>query len=109
MRPHPSTCATIPQWPGCRSALRPNLSSTSGGHRRGPFGHGLPKPAPAAIHVLSLPQTGVSLFGCRYPCVKGALTLDAAILLGAGADALRRWRLVVIMIHALRDVKRQMR
>ena len=38
--------------------------------------------------------------------VKGALTLDAAILLCAGADARRRWRLVVIVVHALWDVKR---
>ena len=70
MRPHPSTCATIPQWPGCRSALRPNLSSTSGGHRRGPFGQASDA---YTIHVLSLPQTGVSLFGCRYLCEKERL------------------------------------
>ena len=57
------------------------------------------------IHVSSLPQTVVSLFDCRYPCVKGALTLDAAILLGAGADGRRRWRLVVIVVHMLWDVK----
>ena len=40
--------------------------------------------------------------------MKGALALDAAILLGAGADARRRWRLVVIVVHALRNVKRGM-
>ena len=81
--PHPSPGVTIPQWPGCRSALRSNLSSTSGGHRRGSLGQASDA---YTIHVSSLPQTGVSLFDCRYPCVKGALALDAAILLGAGAD-----------------------
>ena len=36
--------------------------------------------------MLSLPQTGVSLFGCRYPCEKGTLTLDAAIGLAAKGE-----------------------
>ena len=58
---------------------------------------------PCRDPVSSLPQTGVSLFDCRYPCEKGALTLDAAILLCAGADARRRWRLVVIMVLTFRN------
>ena len=95
MRPHPSTCATIPQWPGCRSALRSNLSSTSGGHRRGSLGQACDA---YTIHVSSLPQTGVSLFDCRYPCEKERLPLTrrffcapVPMAVGGGAWLLLRY------------------
>ena len=104
MRPHPSTCATIPQRPGCRPALRPNLSSTSGGHRRGSLGQGIPCPSLRCLRdpVLSLPQTGVFIM-----CVSISLRERCAYsrrgdVLGAGADGRRLWRLVVRLEHALR-------
>ncbi len=102
--PHPSPGATSPQWPGCRwpdcrSALRPNLSSTSGGHRRGPLGQ-----ASDAYTILCRPSRRPG-FNIRLSIslVKGAHTLDATILLGAGADGRLLWRLVVIVVHALRE------
>ncbi len=95
--PHPSPGATSPQWPGCRSALRPNLSSTSGGHRCGPFGQ-----ASDAYTILCCPfrRPGFNI-RLSISLRKGALALDAAILLGAGADGRRRWRLVVNVVYAL--------
>ena len=41
--------------------------------------------------------------------VKGALTLGAAILLGASADALRLWRIVVYVVHELRVCRARFR
>ena len=91
MRPHPSTCATIPQWPGCRSALRltypqlrvltyPQLLAGTVADRVGTGGF---ETCPCRGPVSSLPQTGVSLFGCRYPCEKERLPLTRRLLLGA--------------------------
>ncbi len=76
-----------------------NLSSTSGGHRRGSLGR-----ASDAYTIQCRPSHRPGfLIRLSISLRKGALTLDAAILLGAGADGRLLWRLVVIVVHALCD------
>ena len=107
MRPHPSTCATIPQWPGCRSALRPNLSSTSGGPpSRTVWARAGLKPAPAAVLCRPSRRPGFHYSVVDIPCRKERLPLTrryfwAPVPMRVGGGA---WLLCIV--HALRDIKR---
>ena len=65
MRPHPSTCATMAGVVDLRCVLTyPQLLAGTVADRVGRGGF---ETCPCRDPVSSLPQTGVSLFGCRYP------------------------------------------
>ncbi len=70
MRPHPSTCAnpTVAGLSIC-VASQPILNFWRAPLRTVWAGGGF-ETCPCRGPVSSLPQTGISIFGCRYPCEK---------------------------------------